>query len=132
MTDWSAFFNAFMERIAYTAPVILICVVGMIVAVIKINQDRKPAILVVIAVTIMFIAEMIYTAIQSYWFTNGQLVVFGFPMISLGFAALVVSALSPLSLLGRLKIPGASFLATMSYSLYLLHKQIFLSVDCTH
>ena len=80
MTDWSAFFNAFMERIAYTAPVIFTCVVGMIVAVIKINQDRKPAILVVIAVTIMFIAEMIYTAIQSYWITNSQVVVFGFPI----------------------------------------------------
>ena len=80
MRDWSAFFSAFMERIAYTTPVILICVVGLIVAFTKVSQGRKPAILVVIAVTIMFIAEMIYTAIQSYWFTNGQLVVFGFPM----------------------------------------------------
>ena len=57
-------------------------------------------------------------------------VIFGFPVLSLGFAAIVVSALSPSSALGRLNLPGASILSTLSYSLYLLHKQIFhLSSD---
>ncbi|MGZ3768588.1 MAG: acyltransferase family protein [Bdellovibrio sp.] len=50
---------------------------------------------------------------------------FGFPVVSLGFGGIILSALSPGSALNRLKTPGADLIAMLSYSLYLLHKQIF-------
>ena len=49
----------------------------------------------------------------------------GFPIVSLGFAAIVLSAHSPKSFLNRLRIPGAGVIAMLSFPLYLLHKQIF-------
>lgn len=49
----------------------------------------------------------------------------GFPVVSMGFGAIVLSALSPSSLLNRLKVPGTGIIAMLSFSLYLLHKQVF-------
>ncbi len=48
--------------------------------------------------------------------------VFGFPLLALGFALLVAAAASEQGLLGRWRIPGASFVATITFSLYLSHK----------
>jgi peptidoglycan/LPS O-acetylase OafA/YrhL len=50
--------------------------------------------------------------------------VFGFPMLGLAFALLIVAALSPDTLLHKLRIPGAERLAIWSYAIYLIHKQI--------
>jgi peptidoglycan/LPS O-acetylase OafA/YrhL len=49
---------------------------------------------------------------------------FGFPLIAFGFSALVVCAVSPELPLSRVAIPGAAFLATVAYSVYLSHKLI--------
>lgn len=46
----------------------------------------------------------------------------GWPVLSLGFGLLVLAASAPQSLLGRLTVPGAGWLAAISYSLYLSHK----------
>ena len=46
----------------------------------------------------------------------------GFPLIALGFSALLVCAVSPELPLARVAIPGAAFLATVAYSVYLSHK----------
>ncbi len=46
----------------------------------------------------------------------------GFSLIALGFSALVVCAVSPELPLSRVAIPGAAFLATVAYSIYLSHK----------
>jgi len=55
--------------------------------------------------------------------------VFGYPLLALGFALLILAALgasSPgqASLLGRVRIPGAQQLAAWAYALYLTHKQV--------
>jgi peptidoglycan/LPS O-acetylase OafA/YrhL len=47
--------------------------------------------------------------------------VLGFPLLALGFALLVTAAAGAQSF-GRWRIPGAGWLAAMSYSLYLSHK----------
>ncbi|GAB2571141.1 acyltransferase [Dyella jejuensis] len=47
--------------------------------------------------------------------------VFGFPVLSFGIALLVIAATSRQSI-GRWRVPGASWIAAMSYSLYLSHK----------
>lgn len=46
----------------------------------------------------------------------------GWPLLSIGFGLLLVSATSTRGLLGRRAVPGASWLAGISYSLYLSHK----------
>ena len=47
--------------------------------------------------------------------------VFGFPLLSLGMALLVAAAAGTQSF-GRWRVPGAGWVAAMSYSLYLSHK----------
>jgi peptidoglycan/LPS O-acetylase OafA/YrhL len=46
----------------------------------------------------------------------------GFPLIALGFAALLLCAVSSELPFSRVAIPGAAFLATVAYSVYLSHK----------
>jgi peptidoglycan/LPS O-acetylase OafA/YrhL len=48
--------------------------------------------------------------------------VYGFPLLSCGIALLVAAAAGKQGLLGRWRVPGAGWIAGMSYSLYLSHK----------
>ncbi|WMW79243.1 acyltransferase [Undibacterium cyanobacteriorum] len=54
------------------------------------------------------------------WFAT----TFGYSILSVAFAYLVLSALSPHSYLSRWRIPGAETLALCSYALYLIHKPL--------
>lgn len=49
----------------------------------------------------------------------------GYPLLATSFAILTLSALSPTSLLHRIRVPGAASLALWSYAIYLAHKPIF-------
>lgn len=49
----------------------------------------------------------------------------GWPVLSFGFALLVFAAAGRRSLIARLAVPGAGWLAGVSYSLYLSHKIAF-------
>jgi peptidoglycan/LPS O-acetylase OafA/YrhL len=60
--------------------------------------------------------------------TSVASVVFGFPLLALGLACLVASALSSNGWL-RLKVPGAKLCATLAYCLYLTQKQMLHLVD---
>lgn len=55
-----------------------------------------------------------------------RMTVFGYPLLALAFALLIVAALSDNSLLHRLRVPGAASLALWSYATYLIHKQVFI------
>ena len=46
----------------------------------------------------------------------------GWPLLSFGFGLLVFAAADRRSLIGRWRVPGAGWLAAISYSLYLSHK----------
>ena len=50
--------------------------------------------------------------------------IYGYPLLALGFGLLVLSALSPGSLLQRVRMPGAASIAVWSYAIYLVHKQL--------
>jgi peptidoglycan/LPS O-acetylase OafA/YrhL len=50
--------------------------------------------------------------------------VVGYPMLGLSFSLLLVAALSPGSLLQRLRVPGAASIALWSYAIYLTHKTL--------
>jgi peptidoglycan/LPS O-acetylase OafA/YrhL len=59
----------------------------------------------------------------------------GFPLIALGFSALIICAVSAELPLSRVAIPGAAFLATVAYSVYLSHKLMIhcvLAFGATH
>lgn len=49
----------------------------------------------------------------------------GWPLLSFGFGLLVFAAAERRSLIGRWKVPGAGWVAAISYSLYLSHKIAF-------
>jgi peptidoglycan/LPS O-acetylase OafA/YrhL len=51
---------------------------------------------------------------------------FGYSLLALAFAVLVLAALSPASPLHRLRVPGAAPLARWSYAIYLVHKPLFM------
>lgn len=50
--------------------------------------------------------------------------VFGFPVVSLGYGFLVMGAISPGSILFRWKSKTTSFIAMLSYGIYLIHKGV--------
>jgi peptidoglycan/LPS O-acetylase OafA/YrhL len=50
----------------------------------------------------------------------------GYPLLALAYALLVLAALSPGSLLNRVRVPGAQRVALWSYSIYLAHKPLSL------
>ncbi|MFC5742541.1 acyltransferase family protein [Dyella tabacisoli] len=55
--------------------------------------------------------------------------VIGYPLLSAGLALLVAAATSASGLLGKIRVPGASWIALVSYSLYLSHKAVFHLVE---
>ncbi|ROZ69629.1 acyltransferase [Ramlibacter sp. WS9] len=50
--------------------------------------------------------------------------VFGYSLAAVAFSLLIIAAQSPVSLLARVRIPGAYHLALWSYSIYLTHKAV--------
>jgi peptidoglycan/LPS O-acetylase OafA/YrhL len=50
--------------------------------------------------------------------------IFGLPLLSLGLGLVVASSVSKNGLLARVRIPGAEFIATLAFSLYLTHKAV--------
>lgn len=63
---------------------------------------------------------------KQYTFSGA---VFGFPLISLAYGVLVLAALSPSCLLYRHSSAITRWIATLSYSIYLTHKQV---IHLTH
>jgi len=55
--------------------------------------------------------------------------IFGYPAIAIGYGALVLAALSPTSILYRYSSRITKMIATLSYSIYLTHKQL---IHLTH
>jgi peptidoglycan/LPS O-acetylase OafA/YrhL len=55
--------------------------------------------------------------------------IFGYPAISIAFGALTLAALSPSCLLFRFSSSFTRWIATLSYSIYLTHKQL---IHLTH
>jgi peptidoglycan/LPS O-acetylase OafA/YrhL len=53
----------------------------------------------------------------------------GWPVLSAAIACLVVAGSNPASVLSRQRVPGAAWIAAISYSLYLSHKLVFHAVD---
>jgi peptidoglycan/LPS O-acetylase OafA/YrhL len=77
----------------------------------------------VLSVGVMFYLLLHYYEIDDYgygFFMTG----FGYSLLAISFAVLMVAALSPGSILHRARIPGAARLAAWSYAIYLSHKPL--------
>jgi peptidoglycan/LPS O-acetylase OafA/YrhL len=74
--------------------------------------------------TIMFYTLANYFYIDGYGFSL-LIAAFGYTFLSISFALLVLAALSPNTLLHRVRIPFASHLAIWSYAIYLIHRPLF-------
>lgn len=53
-----------------------------------------------------------------------QASVFGFPLVSIGYGLMVLGAISPTSFLYKLKSNITTYIASLSYAIYLIHKII--------
>jgi peptidoglycan/LPS O-acetylase OafA/YrhL len=76
----------------------------------------------------MLAAGTVLTALAFWLFLEHHfswgMSVFGYPLLGVAFAALLLAALSEGSLLHRTRIPGMGAIALWSYSIYLTHKQV--------
>jgi peptidoglycan/LPS O-acetylase OafA/YrhL len=77
----------------------------------------------VLATAVLFalLARVYYIDGYGYGFAMTG---FGYSLVACAFALLVVAALSPGSLLYRVRVPGAAPLAAWSYAIYLTHKPL--------
>jgi peptidoglycan/LPS O-acetylase OafA/YrhL len=79
-------------------------------------QERAD-VLALLGVATVLLAAWIFRDIFTF-----AACVFGFPILSVGLSLLVAAAASPAGLIARIRIPGATWVATVSYSVYLSHK----------
>lgn len=82
--------------------------------------------MIVLAVAVLFVAWWVCHDEKQYEFSGS---VFGYPLVSLGYAILVIAALSPDSILSGFSSKVTRFGAMISYSVYLVHKQL---IHLTH
>lgn len=82
----------------------------------------------VVACAVMTWALLNYYEIDNYGY-GFFMTAFGYSLVAMCFAVLVVAALSPNSLLHRVRIPGAAQLAAWSYAIYLSHKAVAVIVQ---
>ena len=73
-------------------------------------------------------AALLYGALNHYYIDDYGygffMTAFGYSLLAMAFALLVIGALSPHTLLHRAHIPGVRQLALWSYSIYLIHKPV--------
>jgi peptidoglycan/LPS O-acetylase OafA/YrhL len=81
-----------------------------------------------LALGLLATAVMLWLTYRYYYIDNYGygffMTAFGYELVAVAFAILVVAALSPGSWLHRIRIPGAYHVALWSYSIYLMHKTL--------
>lgn len=81
--------------------------------------------LVLVGVLVLIVVYYFASAFGSY-----SLTIFGLPFIAIGYGLIVLGAISPVSFLFKFKSQISTWLATLSYGIYLIHKGIIhLSQD---
>lgn len=76
-----------------------------------------------ISLLLLFIAYFQFGgSVLSIKFTSMGTSVFGFPLVSFAYGLMIIAALSPDSVLYKFQFKPSRMLATLSYSIYLIHK----------
>ena len=82
---------------------------------------------------LLAVVVMLYLVKQYYYIDDYGygffMTAFGYSLVAVAFGAAVLAALSPGSLLYRIRIPGVEQLALWSYSFYLSHKAVAHVID---
>ncbi|MEO8086511.1 MAG: acyltransferase [Bacteroidota bacterium] len=81
--------------------------------------SRFGNLLVVLSLIVLTAAYFLCYEEESFYAT-----IFGFPLASIGYGLMVAGAISPNSFLFRLNSKTTTFIATLSYALYLTHKGV--------
>ncbi|RXV65236.1 acyltransferase [Burkholderia stabilis] len=121
--DGAAFYYSSLTRFDELLPGVLIAIL----------QFFRPALFkkVIGHATLLIFGGLAFVMLALFWFGDGQIpdalpvAILGYPMLAAGFAMLVLSSLNPASRLNRIRLPGAAWLASWSYAVYLTHKPIF-------
>jgi peptidoglycan/LPS O-acetylase OafA/YrhL len=81
-----------------------------------------------LAAGLVAVAGVYWLLARSYWIEGYgygfAASAFGYSLMAIAFSLLLVAAMSPGSLLYRIRVPGAAALAAWSYAIYLVHKPI--------
>ena len=75
------------------------------------------------SVGVMFVLLLSFYRIDGYGY-GYAMTAFGYSLLACAFALATLAALSPGSLLHRVRVPGAARLAAWSYAIYLSHKPL--------
>ncbi len=84
---------------------------------------RASFLLAALCTAVMLGAMLLFYEIDSYGY-GFAMTAFGYSLLATAFALLTLSALTPGSVLHRVRVPGATALAAWSYAIYLTHKAI--------
>ncbi len=79
--------------------------------------------LATLCTAVMLTAMLLFYEIDGYGY-GFAMTAFGYSLMASAFALLALSALTPGSVLHRVRVPGATALAAWSYAIYLTHKAI--------
>ncbi|WP_258929629.1 acyltransferase family protein [Flavobacterium davisii] len=78
----------------------------------------------------LFVGLSLIVLTSAYFLCEDQMTfnasVFGFPLIAIGYGLMVIGALSPTSFLYKWKSKITTFIATLSYAIYLTHKGVIV------
>lgn len=103
------------------------------VAIAAIRQFRSTLWLQISKYGNLFILLSLVVLMGAYFLCDEQQTfnasVFGFPLVALGYGFMVIGAVSPASFLYKWHSKGTTFIATLSYAIYLTHKGI---IHMTH
>lgn len=81
--------------------------------------SRFGNLLIVISLLLLTAAYFLCYEEESYFAT-----IFGFPLVAIGYGLIVIGAISPTSFLYKFNSRITTFIATLSYALYLTHKGV--------
>ena len=81
-----------------------------------------------VGVGAVFILMLNFYQIDGYGY-GYAMTAFGYSLLACAFALLTLAALSPGSVLHRVRVPGAAGLAAWSYAIYLTHKPLAVNVQ---
>jgi peptidoglycan/LPS O-acetylase OafA/YrhL len=86
--------------------------------------SKYGTLLILVSLALLTIAYFFFTKLYTF---NAS--IFGFPFIAIGYGFLVAGALSPSSFLFKWNSKTTTFIATLSYGIYLTHKGIIHMVQ---
>ncbi len=79
--------------------------------------------LLVFSLFLLFAAYFVFDgSIVSVKFASFSTAVFGLPLLSLAYGFMVIAAMSPNCILAKVRFRPTAILATLAYSIYLIHK----------